>query len=54
MATSDNCLIQVNNLQKHYDNGAIKALDGVSVEVDRGDVIVVLGSDDTVKSVQKL
>ena len=50
MATSDNCLIRVSNLEKHYNNGAIKALDGVSVEVERGDVIVVLGPSGSGKS----
>ena len=42
MATSDK-LIQVKNLKKHYNRGRLKALDGVSVDINRGDVIVVIG-----------
>ena len=50
MATSGNCLIQVKGLQKHYNNGAIKALDGVDLNVYRGDVIVVIGPSGSGKS----
>ena len=50
MATNDNCLIQVKNLQKHYNNGAIKALDGVSLDINRGDVMVVIGPSGSGKS----
>ena len=50
MATSGNCLIRVNNLQKHYNNGAIKALDGVSLDINRGDVMVVIGPSGSGKS----
>lgn len=42
MATSGK-LIQVKDLRKHYNKGAIKALDGVSVDINRGDVMVVIG-----------
>ena len=42
MATSDK-LIEVRNLKKYYNKGAIKALDGVSVDIARGDVVVVIG-----------
>ena len=42
MATSDK-LIQVQNLKKYYNGGAIKALDDVSVDISRGDVMVVIG-----------
>ena len=42
MATSDK-LIQVHDLVKHYNKGSIKALDGVSVDINRGDVMVVVG-----------
>ena len=41
MAASANCLIQVKDLKKHYNKGTIKALDGVSVDINRGDVMVV-------------
>ena len=42
MATSDK-LIRVKDLKKYYNKGAIKALDGVSVDIARGDVLVVIG-----------
>jgi len=50
VATSGNCLIRVRNLQKHYNNGAIKALDGVSLDINRGDVMVVIGPSGSGKS----
>ena len=37
MATNDK-LIQVVDLKKHYNKGAIKALDGITVDINRGDV----------------
>ncbi|HBD86555.1 MAG TPA: peptide ABC transporter ATP-binding protein [Clostridiales bacterium] len=42
MVTSDS-LIQVRDLCKYYDKGRIKALDGISVDINRGDVMVVIG-----------
>lgn len=49
MATNDN-LIQVIDLKKHYNNGAIKALDGINVNIKRGDVMVVIGPSGSGKS----
>ena len=49
MATSGS-LIQVTDLKKHYNRGAIKALDGVSVDIERGDVMVVIGPSGSGKS----
>ncbi|WP_022774182.1 amino acid ABC transporter ATP-binding protein [Butyrivibrio sp. AE2015] len=49
MATEDK-LIQVIDLEKHYNGGAIKALDGVTVDIDRGDVMVVIGPSGSGKS----
>ncbi len=43
-------LIQVKDLKKHYNKGAIKALDGVTVDINRGDVIVVIGPSGSGKS----
>jgi len=43
-------LIQVKDLRKHYNKGAIKALDGVSVDINRGDVMVVIGPSGSGKS----
>ena len=49
--TNDNeKLIQVKNLKKHYNKGAIKALDDVSVDVCKGDVMVVIGPSGSGKS----
>ena len=50
MATSDNVLIQVNGLKKHYNKGAIKALDGVTAEIHKGEVVVVIGPSGSGKS----
>lgn len=36
-------LIQVKDLKKYYHKGAIKALDGVTVNIEKGDVAVVIG-----------
>ena len=49
MATNDK-LIQVKNLKKHYNKGAIRALDDVSVDVNKGDVMVVIGPSGSGKS----
>ena len=49
MATSGS-LIQVRDLKKHYNRGAIKALDGVTVDINRGDVMVVIGPSGSGKS----
>ena len=49
MATKDS-LIQVTDLKKYYNRGAIKALDGVSVDINRGDVMVVIGPSGSGKS----
>jgi len=43
-------LIQVKDLRKHYNKGAIKALDGVSLDINRGDVMVVIGPSGSGKS----
>ena len=50
MAASANSLIQVTDLKKHYNKGTIKALDGVTVEINRGDVMVVIGPSGSGKS----
>ena len=43
-------LIQVKNLKKYYKKGVIKALDGVTVDINRGDVMVVIGPSGSGKS----
>ena len=50
MAANVNSLIQVSDLKKHYNKGAIKALDGVSVDINRGDGMVVIGPSGSGKS----
>jgi len=49
VVTSDK-LIQVKNLKKHYNKGALKALDGVSVDINKGDVMVIIGPSGSGKS----
>ncbi len=49
MATSDK-LIRVVDLEKHYNRGTLHALDGVSVDINKGDVMVVIGPSGSGKS----
>ena len=49
MVTGDK-LIQVQHVKKYYNHGAIKALDDVSVDIHRGDVMVVIGPSGSGKS----
>lgn len=49
MATNDK-LLQVKHVRKYYNKGAIKALDDVSVDIHRGDVMVVIGPSGSGKS----
>ena len=49
MATRDS-LIQVTDLKKYYNKGVIKALDGVTVDINRGDIMVVIGPSGSGKS----
>lgn len=47
---SDNAMIKVNDLKIHYDNGRIKALDGITTEISKGEVVVVVGPSGSGKS----
>ena len=49
MATNDK-LIQVRNLEKHYNRGSLHALDGISVDINKGDVMCVIGPSGSGKS----
>ena len=46
----NNSLIQVSDLKKYYNKGVIKALDDISVNIERGDVMVVIGPSGSGKS----
>jgi len=50
VATNDNVIIKVTGLKKHYNKGAIHALDGVDIEIRKGDVVVVIGPSGSGKS----
>ena len=50
MAANANSLIQVKDLKKYYNKGTIKALDGVTVNIEKGDVMVVIGPSGSGKS----
>ena len=49
MATRDS-LIRVTDLKKHYKGGTIRALDGVTVDIFKGDVMAVIGPSGSGKS----
>lgn len=46
----DNVFIEVSNLKKYYDGGKIHALDGVSANISRGEVVVIIGPSGSGKS----
>ncbi|MBP3737221.1 MAG: amino acid ABC transporter ATP-binding protein [Lachnospiraceae bacterium] len=48
--TNDEKLIQVKGLKKYYNKGKIKALDGIDIDVNKGDVMVVIGPSGSGKS----
>ena len=43
-------LIKVTDLKKYYKDGSLKALDGVSNTIEKGDVVVVIGPSGSGKS----
>lgn len=43
-------VIQVENLQKHFKGGDIRALDGVDARIEKGEVLVVIGPSGSGKS----
>ena len=47
---SDNVIIRANDLQKYFKGGKIKALDGVSADIHKGEVVVVIGPSGSGKS----
>ena len=40
---NDKALIAVNNVKKYYLGGEVKALDGVNLEINKGEVVVIIG-----------
>ena len=50
MSDKQNVLIEVHDLKKHYREGTIHALDGVSMDICRGEVIVIVGPSGSGKS----
>lgn len=47
---TDNCLIKIDSLQKYYNGGKIKALDGITNSINKGEVVVVIGPSGSGKS----
>ena len=47
---NDNVIIRTENVQKYYKGGEIKALDGVSTSIHKGEVVVVIGPSGSGKS----
>ena len=43
-------LIRVTNLKKHYNDGEVRALDGVSMDIHKGEVVVIIGPSGSGKS----
>ena len=47
---SGNAFIKVTDLKKHYNGGEVKALDGVNCEINKGEVVVIIGPSGSGKS----
>ena len=47
---ADNVLVKVTDLKKHYNDGTVHALDGVSMNISRGEVVVIIGPSGSGKS----
>lgn len=47
---NDKVLIHVEDLKKHYKDGEIKALDGITLDIEKGEVVVIIGPSGSGKS----
>lgn len=47
---NDNVIIKTENLCKFYNGEEIKALDGVSAKIEKGEVVVIVGASGSGKS----
>ncbi len=46
----DNIIIETTALSKHYNDGKVKALDGVTTNIKKGEVVVIIGPSGSGKS----
>ena len=47
---NDKVLIHVKGLKKYYNNGEVRALDGINCEIHKGEVVVIIGPSGSGKS----
>lgn len=50
MSADNNVIISVTDLKKYYNDGEVKALDGVTTDIRKGEVVVVIGPSGSGKS----
>lgn len=50
MNADNDVIISVKDLKKYYDDGEVKALDGVTTDIKKGEVVVVIGPSGSGKS----
>ena len=48
--TASDVIISVKDLKKYYNEGAVKALDGITTDIRRGEVTVIIGPSGSGKS----
>jgi polar amino acid transport system ATP-binding protein len=50
VSADNNVIISVTDLKKYYNDGEVKALDGVTTDIRKGEVVVVIGPSGSGKS----